>query len=442
MVNRSDPSEKSIHTGLRRMAGVLCILLLWGVMMTANLPVVWCHPYLPEETIQTVDWENLLKELGYSMETAYASDPEPAKQLNLYARAAALIDADTGRLLYGKDAFTEYPMASTTKIMTCLVALENGNPEDIVTVSSHAASQPEVRLGIRKGETYRLIDLLYATMLTSYNDCAVAIAEHIGGSVEGFAAMMNQKAQELGCYQTWYITPNGLDAQNEGGVHRTTAVDLARVLAYAIKNEDFLTITQTQSHSFADAKGKRNFTAVNKNAFLSMMDGVLSGKTGFTNGAGYCYTAALTQNGETYVAAVLGSGWPPHKNYKWSDTGTLMNYGLEQFSLKKIGENDLVTTVVLPVKNGICSGARISLEWYEKVCVMAPWENIYAKICVPECLDAPVHAGSVIGGLYLYLENDPVLFIPAVVRESVDAISFPYCFWQIFYGFFDISHKV
>ena len=446
MANRSDPSEKSMHTGFRRMAGALCVLLTVLFVLKAAETAGWCHTYLPEETIETVDWEGMLGELGYPMRTSANvsddSETSPTEPPRLYARAAALIDADTGRVLYGKDAFTEYPMASTTKIMTCIVALESGNLEDTVTVSSYAASQPEVRLGIRKGESYRLIDLLYATMLTSYNDCAVAIAEHIGGSVENFAAMMNEKARDLGCYQTWYITPNGLDAENEGGVHRTTAADLARILAYGIKNEEFLRITQTQSYSFTDLNGKRSFTAVNKNAFLSMMDGVLSGKTGFTNDAGYCYAGALTQNGETYVAAVLGSGWPPNKNYKWSDTRSLMNYGLEQFTLTEIGDDDLVTTVILPVKGGVKTGVRVSLDWSDRSVVMASWEGLSAEVWIAENLEAPVAAGSVVGGLCIYLEDEPIIYVPAIVDDPVAAISLPYCFEQIFYGFFDISHKV
>lgn len=442
MAIMSDPSDKSMHTGLRRIAGALCILLLGMFVLEAKAGYVWCYTYLPEEQTKSVNWESLLGELGYSMKNTQESDSEPMENLGLYARSAALIDADTGRVLYEKDGFTEYPMASTTKIMTCIVALENGNLEDMVTVSSNAASQPEVKLGIRKGEVYRLIDLLYATLLTSYNDCAVAIAEHIGGSVENFAALMNAKAKDLGCYQTWYITPNGLDAENEGGVHRTTAIDLARVLAYAIKNEKFLQITQTSSHSFTDLRGKRNFTAINKNAFLSMMEGVLSGKTGFTNDAGYCYAGAITQNGGTYVATVLGSGWPPNKNYKWSDTRTLMDYGLEQFTLTQIGENDLVTTVVLPVENGIESSVRVSFDWSSKSVVMAPWENTSVEVWLPESLKAPISAGSVIGGLCIYLENEPVIYISAIADDPVDAITLPYCFKQIFHGFFDISHKV
>ena len=130
----------------------------------------------------------------------------------LYARSAVLMDADSGRLLIEKDADHPMPMASTTKIMTCILTLESAQLDDLVTVSAYAAKMPEVKLHIMEGEHYKLKDLLYSLMLESHNDAAVAIAEHVGGSVEGFAQMMNEKAKAIGCMNTFFITPNGLDA--------------------------------------------------------------------------------------------------------------------------------------------------------------------------------------------------------------------------------------
>ena len=147
--------------------------------------------------------------------------------------------------------------------------------------SSNAASQPKVHLGVREGEEYRLEDLLYALMLESYNDAAVMIAEHIGGSVEGFAAMMNEKAAGLGCGDTYFITPNGLDGvktdeQGKEHIHSTTASDLARIMRYCVTEspakDEFLKITQTQNHYFTDMAGKRSFNCYNHNAFLTMME--------------------------------------------------------------------------------------------------------------------------------------------------------------------------
>ena len=145
------------------------------------------------------------------------------KPSDLYAQSAVLMDADSGRILFAKSGQKERPMPSTTKIMTCILTLENGNLSDTVAVSKNAAGQPEVKLGMKEGESYVLKDLLYSLMLESHNDSAVAIAEHIGGSVEGFAGLMNEKAEELGCFHTYFITPNGLDARDQQGIHHTTA---------------------------------------------------------------------------------------------------------------------------------------------------------------------------------------------------------------------------
>ena len=209
-------------------------------------------------------------------------------QENLHAESAALMDADTGRVLYGKEERKIRPMASTTKVMTCILALERAEGNEIVEVSSEAAAQPDVQLNMQKGEQYYLKDLLYSLMLKSHNDTAVAIAEHVGGSVEKFAKMMNDKATQIGCTQTHFVTPNGLDAKDEGGMHSTTARDLALIMRYAIQNENFLTIAQTTDYNFSDLSGKRTFVLHNTNALLGNMDGILAGKTGFTVGAGYC----------------------------------------------------------------------------------------------------------------------------------------------------------
>ena len=255
---------------------------------------------------------------------------------SLYARSAALIDGDTGRLLYGKEADVSLPMASTTKIMTCILVLERMELDEICTVSSYAASQPQVRLGVQAGWEFRCEDLLYSLMLESHNDTAVILAEEAAGSVEGFALWMNEKAEEIGLSQTHFVTPNGLDAEG----HYTTARELALILRYCIrtssKSNEFLKITQAANHLFTDCTGNRSFSVYNHNAFLQMMDGALTGKTGFTGNAGYCYVGALERDGRLYIVALLACGWPNNKGYKWSDTKKLMNYGLDVYHAAKL----------------------------------------------------------------------------------------------------------
>lgn len=264
-----------------------------------------------------------------------AEEIVPEELQNLHALSAVLMDAESGRVLFSKEGDVMRPMASTTKILTCILALEEGNPEDEVIVSAKAASQPAVHLQMREGQKFYLADLLYSLMLESHNDTAVAIAEHIGGSVEGFAEKMNAKADELGCENSYFITPNGLDEEDENGVHSISAEDLATIMSYCIlkspKAEEFLKITRTNSYTFSDVSGQSSYSCQNHNSFLSMMDGALSGKTGYTGGAGYCYVGALKRDERTFVVALLGSGWPNQKNYKWQDTMKLMNYAVENY---------------------------------------------------------------------------------------------------------------
>ena len=268
------------------------------------------------------------------------SSKETEEKLNLYARAAVLLDGETSRLLYGENENVPMAMASTTKIMTCLVALENSDMDEIVTISDYAASMPDVQLDAVSGETFYMEDLLYSLMLESHNDSAVAIAEHVAGSVDKFCELMNKKAIELGCENTYFITPNGLDGEKEvDGVlkkHSTTAKDLAVIMKYCITNSQFLEITRTPNYSFKNiiqnkngeyVSGNITRNAINRNTLLKSMEGLISGKTGFTNDAGYCYVCAYENEGRVYIITLLGCGWPNNKNYKWSDTKELIKYG-------------------------------------------------------------------------------------------------------------------
>ncbi|MGN0204919.1 MAG: D-alanyl-D-alanine carboxypeptidase family protein [Coprococcus sp.] len=330
---------------------------------------------------------------------------ETDEELNLNARAAVLMDADSGRVLYGKDEETAYPMASTTKIMTLIIALEEGKEDSVVTASAYAASMPEVRLGVREGEQYRMGDLYYALMLESFNDAAVMIAEGVAGSVENFAGMMNEKASALGCTNTYFITPNGLDASDGKGVHSSTARDMALIMRYAIGNQDFLKITQTRSYSFSDTDGRRSFSLTNKNALFDIMEGAISGKTGYTGDAGYCYVCAVQMEDKCMIASLLGSGWPPHKNYKWQDVKTLMTYGDENYDYQTVRICDYTQSSLLHVVNG-CFGS-VRLEPCDTECriLMREGEKLQAAVVLPGQLTAPVKEGETVGEIFLYLNG-------------------------------------
>lgn len=382
--------------------------------------------------------------------SAGTSESKSNVNLKLNSQSAVLMDAETGRILYGKGEDLIRPMASTTKIMTCILALEYGHLDDTVTVSSYAAHQPEVHLGAPTGKQFRLGDLLYSLMLESHNDTAVMIAEHIGGSVSGFADMMNQKARELGCQNTWYITPNGLDATEtlEDGVqknHSTTAEDLARIMEYCTwespKSEEFLTITRTQNYYFTDLEGKGSYSCTNHNALLSMMSGAVSGKTGFTNGAGYCYVAAFEDNGRKYTLALLGCGWPPHKTYKWTDARKLLEYGMSAFEKKNVFSEPQLSEI--PVMNGIAEDGDLSSQAHvdltldlnddEKILevLMGEEEEISMTMEVPDNIKAPVQKGMEVGQVVYSLGDTVIKRYPIYAVDSVPEITQKWCLEKI-----------
>ncbi len=346
--------------------------------------------------------------------------------LSLYARSALLLDADNNRVLYEHNGTQVMAMASTTKIMTCILALEYGNPDDLVTVSARAAAMPKVKCYLREGEQYRLGDLLYSMMLQSHNDTAAAIAEHIGGSIEGFAELMNRKAIDLGCTDTLFITPNGLDAVKEdGSFHSTTAYDLARIAAYAIQNEDFLRIIGTRSYSFSSADGKRSFSVSNTDAFLDMMDGAIGIKTGFTGQAGYCFVGALKREEKTFVSVVLACGWPPNKSYKWHDTKALMEYGISGYAYEEIPVADETLLItVLDGKEKIVP-AVISPEPFGLL--LSEYDEVVYEREMSAVLTAPVEAGEVAGYDRYYVNGMLYRVFPIYTGAAVERIDYPFC---------------
>lgn len=389
----------------------------------------------------------LLQFLGLTMYAKGAEAP------SLYATAAVLMDADTGRVLYEKNGDVFMSNASTTKILTCILALENASPDEIVEVSSYAAGMPKVKLFMNQGEHFKLGDLLYSLMLESHNDSAVAIAEHVGGSMEGFAAMMNEKAAWLGCKNSWFITPNGLDATQTvtgaGGEsllreHGTCAEDLARIMSYCAfyspAKEEFLKITQTESYSFVSEEG-RSFSCVNHNAFLHMMDGALTGKTGFTNKAGYCYVGALERDGKRFTIALLACGWPNNKTWKWADSKELFTYGLENFEYHALDEvtvdGDVFTPI--PVENGqtdkIGGAAYTEVELKEGSGIygllLSPDEKIEVTWEVEERIEAPVEQGETVGYIR-YMTGGVCLREDLLVTgENVEKIDFFWCLRRV-----------
>lgn len=368
----------------------LSSLILVAALVLAGLYLPGFSLSFPLQTQQPVYPES---EIRIPASTAAVAAPV------LHAGYACVKDAGSNRILYGKKAGDKAPMASTTKIMTAILALESGKQKETVTVSSRAASMPKVHLGMQKGQKFILQDLLYSLMLESHNDTAVAIAEHLGGSVEGFAKMMNEKAAKLGMKKTRFVTPNGLDAEG----HQSTPEDMCTLAGYAIKNKAFCQLIQTRSRSITDAEGKHRYSLANHDAFLSYYDGALGIKTGFTGKAGYCFVGAAVRNGVTLTSCVLASGWPPNKSYKWIDTRELMDYGFDNYTVSPLPLQDLTRTRI-PVTGGTADW--VSCQQPEPVrTLLAKYENLRIVYHLPERLCAPVRKSSAIGTVAYYINE-------------------------------------
>ena len=365
--------------------------------------------------------------------TIPAATSAPASP-SLSARYACLMDADSGRILYAKDSEEKVPMASTTKIMTLLLALESRRLEETVTASAYAASMPKVHLGMVKGYQYRLKDLLYSLMLESHNDTAVAIAEHLAGSVEAFAAQMNQKAAELGLESTHFITPNGLDADG----HFSTAADLCHLAACAIKNPDFLDVIQTKTYTFSTVDGKHQYSVSNKDAFLSYYEGALGVKTGFTSKAGYCFVGAAKREGRTFTSCVLACGWPPNKSYKWTDTRKLMDYGFENYELSTFPLQNL-SKITIPVKNG--KKDQITCRQPEpRTVLISPFDSMKITYELPGLLCAPLRKDAPVGTVSYYINDklyctDKIFLTESIEKSDIsDTIRNVFNLWMESFG--------
>lgn len=240
---------------------------------------------------------------------------------NLSSDCALLINANTGKVVYAKNENVRHANASTTKIMTCILALENCKLNEKVTFSPYAASIEPSKLYANAGEVFYLKDLLYSLMLPSHNDTAVAIAEHVSGSTAKFVNLMNKKAAAIGCTNTHFATPNGLDF---GYDHYTTASDLAKIARYAIKRNMFRKLISTSYYSFSNLNTGRTYYIGTTNALLGNLPGVQGMKTGYTNKAGYCFVGlSYSQKGNTYISVVLGGS---SSASRWEDSRRLLTY--------------------------------------------------------------------------------------------------------------------
>ena len=264
----------------------------------------------------------------FTVPSAWSYSPED----ELTARAAILVDAATGKILYQREPDLRLPPASTTKVLTAIVALESGHKlNELLTVSKAATRVPASKLYLRPGQQLTIEDLLYGLLLSSANDASNVLAEGIGGSVEQFAELMTKKAHLIGASNTHYTNPHGLTAPD----HYSTARDLVTIFQYGMRNRTFSAIVQTKIssvNSSAMVRKKlvpRRISVRNHNRLLWNFDGAIGGKTGYTHAAQKCFVGAVQRNGATLLIAILGS-----RNL-WGDTRHLLEYGFDNYETLK-----------------------------------------------------------------------------------------------------------
>jgi len=245
--------------------------------------------------------------------------------LSTHAAGAALIDVESGRILYSHNGDEKMRIASLTKVMTAIVAIEHGKLPDAVKVTKNAYGKEGSSVYLKLGEEMSLHNLLYAMMLRSGNDAATAIAEHVGGSLDGFVYLMNEKAQWIGMENTTFQNPHGLDAEG----HLSTANDMAKLTAYALKNPVFREIVKTQVKRAPNPNDAHEYTWYNKNKMLSLYEGADGVKTGYTRAAGRCLITSATRNGQQLVAVTLND------RNDWADHARMLDYGFKFFPLKE-----------------------------------------------------------------------------------------------------------
>lgn len=338
------------------------------------------------------------------------------------AKAMCMIEASTGRVLAKKNENAKLAMASTTKIMTAITAIENcENLDEVFEVSPKAVGVSGTSLYLRKGEKHSLRDLLYGLMLVSGNDASVAIGERVGGSVEHFVDLMNFTAHRIGLKNTHFENTHGLDEEG----HYTSAYDLARIAAYALENETFREIVSTQNKKITSAEGKDRYLC-NKNKLLRTFDGAIGVKTGFTDDAGRCLVSAAERDGMRLVCVVLNCG------PMFEDCARILEEGFKNYKMY-----ELTDFVSLPSSLPIVSGEKDSAlighnESFKYPLMESELEKISVNVNLASELAPVMDEGQRVGEFEIMFDNNLLFSGKVVTLEKVKARSFKQRIFDIF----------
>ncbi len=333
--------------------------------------------------------------------------PVYVSALSLSAECACVIDAATGRVIYDKNMQKQHTMASTTKIMTALVALENSSLDKVVTVSKKAAGEEGTSLYLKAGQKVTMEDLLYGLMLQSGNDAAIAIAEGVSGSVEEFAILMTERAKAIGAVNSSFKNPNGLDEEG----HFTTAYDLALMTKEAMNNPKFCEIVSTKSKTILEGTQ----TVSNHNKMLRMYEGCIGVKTGFTKKSGRCLVTAAEKDGVRIIAVTLNA---PND---WNDHTAMLDYGFETTERFPVILKGMTVNSVA-VANGTAQSLDLLAadDFYISENKNEKLKNITVKCDIPSEISAPVKKGDIIGKMTILYKDAPQKTIDLVAPSDVE----------------------
>lgn len=344
-----------------------------------------------------------------------------AEELEINSRIALIYDRASGQILYEKNGEKQTPMASTTKIMTAIVVLENADLTETVTINSKAAGIGGSRLGLKKNDKITVNDLLYGLMLRSGNDAAVALAMHVGGSIEGFANMMNEKAKEMGLTNSHFVVPHGLD--NEG--HYTTAYELAKMADYALKIDKFREIVSTKLTTININGYPKAIN--NTNQLLGSISGVYGVKTGFTNGAGRCLVTACKRGDLDIITVIIGADTT---KIRTADTIKLIQYASNNYEvvdIKEIVEEKFeqwlkINEGRIYVNKGIREHVELYLEEleFENMAVMKnEKDKVEVEFNSIFYLEAPVAENQVIGNMKVWVNGETIEILNICNKEEI-----------------------
>ena len=375
---------------------------------------------------------------------SFADDYNTLEASSINSRSCIVYDRNSHMILYGKNETKQVKMASTTKIMTSLIIIENCNLSETIEVSQKAAGTGGSRLGLKTGDKITIKDLLYGLMLCSGNDAAVALAEYSGGDISEFAELMNNKAKELGLANTHYESPHGLDSDG----HYTTAYELALLSDYALKNETFSKIVGTKNYTVTINGYPKNLS--NTNELLGYLDGVYGVKTGFTNGANRCLVTACKRNDMDIICVVLGANT---KKYRTQDSIKLIEYAFNNFTY--INANEIATKGFENWKNenlkhiDINKSSSNSFEFDIQTCenpILSinknDINNIESSVSINPILEAPIPSNAVIGNLTLSLNNQTLITLDIINTNDITQKNITYYLNYFFSNYSTILEQV